>query len=198
MKNIHIREALRVGWKNFAKRPWYLIGISFAVAGLFFLGAGNGTITALAYIICGGYVFLFLRHARGEKVVFDDLFSLDSRWISFAFVGLIKGVLIILGLICFIVPGVYLAVRWMFAEILVVDKGMKPMEALRASSAMTKGHWWKLFGFSAVAALLVLLGLIALLVGAIVASIVVTFAVIQIYETLKGSSTGNTQDVAKT
>lgn len=128
-----------------------------------------------------------IQHYNGKTIAFDDLFSLDSRWISFAFLGLIKGLLIFVGLVFFIIPGIYLSIRWMFAELYVIDQGMRPIEALRASSALTKGHMWKLLLFTIVVWVLMLLGLILLLVGAVVASIVVLFAVIKIYNDLKNS-----------
>lgn len=142
-------------------------------------------VTALAYIAYGGCLAMLINHFRGGQIVFDDMFSLDNRWISFAFLGIIKTSLIFLGLIFFVIPGLYLATRWMFAELLVIDQGLKPLEALRASSKMTEGVRWKLFFFIVVVGILCLLGLVALIVGALVMSIVATFALIQIYEELK-------------
>ena len=182
MKTIGIRSSLKEGWKLFTQRGWYFMGIFVAFVVLFIFTAGDSlAITALSYIVYGGYLALLLRHARGEHVVFDDLFTLDARWISFAFLGLIKTLLIMLGFLAFIIPGIYLSIRWMFAEILVIDKGLRPLEALKASSALTKGYRWKLFFFSLTITLLIVLGFFALGIGAVVASVVSMFAMIQIY-----------------
>jgi hypothetical protein len=189
MANIQIGEAFKAGWKSFMQRPWYLFGLSLAVFLLFGLGsANNGFVAALAYIIYGGYLAVLLRHYNGQTIVFDDLFSLDSRWISFAFLALIKGLFICLGLVLFIVPGVYLAIRWMFAELLVIDQGMKPMQALRASRAMTKGHMWQLLWFAVASTIAVVIGLFVFIVGAAAASVVVTLALIKIYSDLKAQN----------
>ncbi|PIR85117.1 hypothetical protein COU15_02585 [Candidatus Kaiserbacteria bacterium CG10_big_fil_rev_8_21_14_0_10_45_20] len=186
MKKIHTSDALQEGWKQFAKRPLFLLGLSFSVAILFILaGTSNGLVTALAYIVYGGYLGVLLHHFQGDTISYDDLFSLDSRWISFAFLGLIKGLLLFLGFLLLIVPGVYLSIRWMFAELLVIDQGMKPLQALKASADMTRGHMWELFWFSFVASVLVILGLVFLVVGAVVAALVVAFAMIKIYLDLK-------------
>ena len=75
----------------------------------------------------------------------------------------------------------------MFAELLIIDRGMRPIEALRASGAMTKGRMWPLFGFTLVAILLMVLGLFALIVGAFIAMIVVSFATIKIYRDILAS-----------
>ncbi len=185
MKNIKIRKSLAAGWSAFMRRPWYLMGLAIAFSFIFIFSLGNAMVTALAYIAYGGCLAMLINHFRGGQIVFDDMFSLDNRWISFAFLGIIKTSLIFLGLIFFVIPGLYLATRWMFAELLVIDQGLKPLEALRASSKMTEGVRWKLFFFIVVVGILCLLGLVALIVGALVMSIVATFALIQIYEELK-------------
>ena len=189
MKNVGIRSSLKEGWRLFTQRGWYFMGIFLAFIILFVFTAGDSVaITALSYIVYGGYLALLLKHARGERVVFDDLFSIDGRWISFAFLGLVKSLLILAGLIAFIIPGIYLSVRWMFAELLVIDKGLRPLEALKASSDLTKGHRWKLFFFTLTVTVLVILGFFALGIGAVVASVVSLFAMINIYFVLNASS----------
>lgn len=186
MKSVAIGQALSAGWQQFTRRPWYLLGVTLATLALFILTASaDSAVTALSYIVYGGFVALLLKHFAGDHVMFDDLFDLvDKRWIYFAFLGIVKGILIFLGFLCFVIPGVYLAVRWMFAELLVVDKGLRPMEALRASSEMTKGVWWKLFLYTIVVGLLVVLGAFVFLIGAVVAAVVAQLATIAIYRNL--------------
>lgn len=185
MKKIQIRAALAAGWSAFIQRPWYLFVLTLSFILLFLVSLGDTAFSALAYVLYGGYILLLVKHFRGSFVVFDDLFDIDRRWISYAFLAIIKGLLIVLGLLCFIVPGVYLAVRWMFAELLVLDQGMRPIEALRASSKMTEGGRWKLFLFMVVAFFMAMVGTLLLGVGVIVAAIVARFAIIHIYEERK-------------
>ncbi len=186
MKHILIGQALSDGWKQFMRRPWYLLGVALSIFAIFAMTAGNNSaVTALSYIVYGGFVATLLKHASGDTIVFDDLFDVvDKRWIYFAFLGIIKSVLIFLGLLCFIVPGVYLAIRWMFAEILVIDKGLRPMEALKASSEMTEGVRGKLFLYALVSILLMLVGLFVFVIGAVVAGIVLQLASIRLYKDL--------------
>ena len=190
MKKVYIRGAIGSGWTQFMRRPWYLLGLTIATFALFALtGSQGAVVTALSYIIYGGYLAIFLKHVAGETIVFDDLFEIaDKRWIYFAFLGLIKNLLIMLGLLCFIVPGIYLAIRWMFADLLVIDKGMRPLEALKASSELTAGIRGKLFLYAIVVGLLIFVSTFALIIGAIVAVIVVQFASIKIYKDLQAAS----------
>jgi hypothetical protein len=53
---------------------------------------------------------------------------------------------IALGLLVLILPGVYLAVRWYFVpQAVVIDTARGP-EALRRSSGLVEGFWWRTFG----------------------------------------------------
>lgn len=183
---ISISSGLKEGWQHFKSRPGYLFVVALAVAVLYLSSmAGEALFTALAAVLSVGYLSVLLNHVRGNPFSFDDIFVVDKRWVYFAFLFIIKALFILLGLILFIVPGVYLAVKWMFAELLVIDQGLRPMEALRKSSEMTKGHRWKLFAFSVIAIMLSVLGLILFIVGSAVAFLVTTFALITFYEKLK-------------
>lgn len=181
-----IKESLGVGWRKFMERPWYLFGIALAVSGLFLaVSSESAMFTALAYVLYAGYLAFLFKHFNTGGVSFDELFDADKRWIYFAFLAVIKGFLLLLGFLLLIVPGIYLAVRWMFAEFYVVEKGMRPLEALRASSELTKGHRWKLFWFSLIATVLLILSLLLLVVGILPASLVLTFAMMHIYYALQ-------------
>jgi uncharacterized membrane protein len=194
MKKVKIRESLKAGWELFMQRPWYLLGLTAAMAVLFAVSSSDSALaTALAYIVYGGYLLMLINHFNGNRIVFDDLFSIDSRWVSFAFLAIIKGGLILLGFVCFIIPGIYLAVRWMFAEFYVLEKGMRPLQALKASSELTKGYRWKLLLFCLVSVLLIILGFFFLIIGAIVAALVVTFASIKIYKDLQAEVQQNAE-----
>lgn len=186
MKTVKIREALGVGWNLFMQRPWYLLGLTLATCGLFVAVSSKGVLVeALGSIIYAGYIARMLAYSRGESIQFDDLFDIDKRWIYFAFLMVIKSFFILLGFICFVVPGIYLTVRWMFAEILVIDQGMRPLEALRASSALTAGNRGKLFLYSLTALLLIIVGFLFIIIGGIIGMIVTMFATLHIYKELQ-------------
>lgn len=186
MRKIYITEAIAAGWYSFTCRPWFLLSLTLGLAVLFFLTSSHGAIvTALGCIVYAGFLSILIRHFNGEHVGYDDIFMYDGRWISFAFVSLIKWFCIFIGLLFFIVPGVYLMVHWMFAEVLVIDQNMRPLQALRASGEMTKGLMWQLLLFLLVVSLLLLLGLLAFVVGVMIAVLVVIFAHVRIYRDIK-------------
>ena len=68
---------------------------------------------------------------------------------------------IALGLIL-IVPGIYLFVRWYFVPQAVVLEGARSTAALRASTRLVTGAWWRTFGLVVLVNVLVLLVIIVL------------------------------------
>lgn len=58
---------------------------------------------------------------------------------------------IALGVVAFILPGIYLAVRWFFVPQTVVLEGARGPAALSASTAVTRDAWWRTFGIVIVA-----------------------------------------------
>lgn len=185
MKTIEIRESFKLGWKKFMERPWYLVGLMALLIMLTVVMASRAMFSALAYIALGGYTAVLLAHVKGSSTSIDDMFDLvDKRWIYFVFASALKTLLILLGFVCLILPGIYIAVRLMFVELLIIDKSMRPVEALRASIAMTKGHFWKLLALVFTMLVVILLGLVLVVVGVLPASIIATFAIMHVYLTL--------------
>lgn len=82
------------------------------------------------------------------------------------FVGtLLQEIIVIVGFILLIIPGVIFATRLQYTSYLIVDKDLGPLEAIKKSWAITKGNTWNLFFFGILLVLINLLGLICLIVG---------------------------------
>jgi hypothetical protein len=62
------------------------------------------------------------------------------------FAVLIAAIGIAAGFVLLILPGVYLAVKLFFVPQTVVIEGTRGLEALRRSSDMVRGFWWRTFG----------------------------------------------------
>lgn len=77
---------------------------------------------------------------------------------------LLAGIGIAAGLVLLVVPGLFLAVRWLFVPQTVVIDGARGANALRASWNATSGFWWRTF------AVIVLANLVALLPGLLLVS----------------------------
>ena len=126
--------------------------------------------------------WVFLKAVRREKVEIKDMFSVFERnyW-NAVIAGLVKTIIIVIGFIMLIVPGIIFACRLAFVPYLIIDQKMEAMEALKASWAMTKGHGWTIFGMGLLAFLIVIAGLIVLIFGVIISAMWISAAFAILY-----------------
>ncbi|MDW8350191.1 MAG: hypothetical protein RML49_08070 [Verrucomicrobiae bacterium] len=87
--------------------------------------------------------------------------------------------------LCFIIPLIILMVRWSFAINALVDGKLGPVEALQYSWRLTRGNFWNIVGFWLLSVLVILTGLLALVVGIIVAIPVIFLAWMVAYRYLQ-------------
>lgn len=75
------------------------------------------------------------------------------------------------GIILFIIPGIYLAVRmYLYPNVIVVDK-KGPIESLKRSWKVTKNKWWLTFGIGLVIGLATLVVVMPIFMGLIMSGI---------------------------
>lgn len=86
--------------------------------------------------IQGGFAIAGLRAASGRSVSVNDFFDGFASFAlarRLALTWLFTTLLVTLGFVLLIVPGLYLMMATSYAPLLVVDRGMKPWEAIRMS-----------------------------------------------------------------
>jgi hypothetical protein len=202
---------LRVGhcisrsWELTKKNFWLLVG-ACAVVGLIEAALGGvpilGALAAPLFtgVLNGGLFLLFLKLIRGQRADFGDAFAgFSLAFVPLMLAGLVSHLLTIVGLLCCILPGIYLAIAWMFTLPLVIDKRLDFWPAMELSRRVITRNWWPMFGLAILCFLIVLLGLLACIIGVFVAMPVVMGAVAFAYEDVFSSSRGsNPQPAAVT
>ncbi len=191
MAKVEIGKAFRYGWETLQKDFWYFVGISVLYAVITSLPSGkdgNGGWGALGIFISawltGGLYRLLLDYKAGKKQEFTMLFTQFKQFWRILLGELLVLLIIIGGLILLIVPGFIWAIKYQFTILLIVDKDMEIMDALRASGKMTEGMKGRLFVFGLAALGVILLGAICLGVGVFVAIPVVWLAYVHLYRSL--------------
>lgn len=116
-----------------------------------------------------GGMCAFLRAARGGTPDVGDLFAAfrGDYWQA-VLAGLLMSVLVAIGTVLLIVPGIIAAVRLAWVPYLVVDERLAAVEAIKASWERTRGYGLTIFVLWLIAIPIVLVGLLALGVGVIV------------------------------
>jgi len=121
----------------------------------------------LTVLISIGLMHVFIQTAEGKKVERGDLIDGFTFNKFFSFIGayVLYTVVVLIGLVLFIVPGVYAAVALLPIFYTIVDKGLNPVQALREAYVLTKGSWWNIMG------LIVTTGIISLVITFVVLSV---------------------------
>jgi len=103
-------------------------------------------------------------------------------------------VFLILAVALLIVSLVIVGIMFMLAPLLVIDKNMNGIEAIKESVRMTEGKRLNILWFLFLCLLLNLVGLVCLIVGVLVTSSVTSLALVKLYRTL--SQTAPQENVA--
>jgi len=113
-----------------------------------------------------GADWAFLKAVRGERVEIRDMFVVfQHNYWNAVVANVVVGIIIGLGIVMLIVPGIIFACRLAFVPYLVIDRNMDAMEALRVSWNMTRGYGWHIFLMGLMAFFIAIGGIILLFVG---------------------------------
>ncbi|MNE12724.1 hypothetical protein D3C80_1055390 [compost metagenome] len=66
-------------------------------------------------------------------------------WPSFALMVMLSSLLIMAGAALFIIPGIWVMIHLVFAEYVLVLRGLAPIEAMRESFKLSTGNFWRIF-----------------------------------------------------
>jgi len=138
----------------------------------------------LSAIIWMGLIKIFLRFCDGEKGEFSDLFSCYPLFFKYLVGSILYGLIVSLGLILLILPGIIWAIKFYFFDYLIIDKGLGPIDALEKSSEITRGIKFDLLSFGILIGIINLLGLLCLLVGLFVTIPITMVATAFVYRKL--------------
>jgi len=192
-----IGESIRFGWEKVRTHS----GIIFKVIlTLFVVQIAQSVITAvplpplermMALVVLGvfnivigtGAVVISLKLARSKPAHYADIVPPLELVVRYFFASLLAGIVIVLGLIALVIPGIYFLLRYSMVRFAIVD-GKGIVESLRESGRITDGVKWKLLLFYLALIGLNLLGLLVLFVGLLVTIPVSMIAYAHVYQKL--------------
>lgn len=115
-----------------------------------------------------------------------QIFKVDINQLAIYFcVNVVFGIIVCTGCCLFIIPGIWLGVRLMYAPLLAATQGATFGEAFSRSWEMTKGNFWSLLLLGIVAILIALMGFVACCVGYLFAAVIVEFMLVLSFFVLK-------------
>lgn len=158
-----IVDLVRSSWRTLLAAPGLILGttalyVAFLIkypvlstGALNFFGLGViASVAVLSVIVTGvlsvillaGLIKIFLMHHDGHKPTGAELFRHRRLFWNFLFTEVMVALIVMIGLIFFIVPGLILAIKLNFAGYISVDKEVGPSDAIAESWRITRDRKW--------------------------------------------------------
>jgi serine/threonine protein kinase/tetratricopeptide (TPR) repeat protein len=201
---LNVGHCLSRGWNLVKQNFWRVVGVNTLVVVLLaFMGSFSLTLSSnwpgahfgsvlsliLSGPLLGGLYLYFLKLIRGERATVETVFSgFSSRFLQLFLGNFVATLLVVLGFLCLILPGIYLCTAWLFTLILIMDKRLDFWAAMELSRKVITRHWWKFLGFAIVLFLLKFVGFLFCIIGFFIAGPIVHAAFLYAYEDIFGAA----------
>jgi uncharacterized membrane protein len=202
-KKFSIEEAISFSLEILKNNFWFILGLQVIVLAInLFPEVANFVfedfstmeipllIVAIGFfilqiIVSIGMIKIFLGlHDKKDQRSVGELFSGVDYFFNYIIGGVIYAIIVVFGFILLIIPGIIWSMKYQFFAYLIIDKNMRPIDALKESARITQGHKMNLFIFSLLAILLNLAGLLFFGIGLLVTIPLTSLAVVRIYRKL--------------
>jgi len=201
-KNIPIGDAVRFGWDMFKSNAGFLVAVVLIAGAISAIASSlqqsvAGTDSPVAILLAGlitlainafiavALINVSLKFVDDKRAVFADLISAYSLFVLYAISSILYWLIVTIGLVFLIIPGIILAIRYQFFGYYIVDKEAGVIDSLRLSWNATRGIAGQLFLFDLTLLGIVILGALALGVGLLVAIPVAGIALAFTYRRLQ-------------
>lgn len=189
--DLSIEQAINSSWKTLKKNPKNIIGFFLLIGIISILNIAISSKLGSILSNIESWVFGALVQVaiitftvgafRKRKITVSSRLK-DYKLVLKLIVGnLLSAIVIFLGFLALIIPGIVFAVRLQFVSFLIVEKQMGPIEAIRGSWKLTKNTFYTLLGFGIVSMLLNVFGFFLLIVGLLVTVPLTSLAQVYIY-----------------
>jgi len=151
-----------------------------------------GLVNLIAYILqfamYAGLYKMAINGYHGLKVDTTAYQLPFATYLKFTGASIVYGILVTIGCLFCIIPGIILAVRFVFATTILLDEPETEfIDAFKKSWTMTDGNFWNLFGLGVMAALINIAGVLCCCVGVFFTKIMEIFMVVIAYYALKNN-----------
>lgn len=102
--------------------------------------------TLLSMIFVAGLMYIAVRRVAGKRYSWKMIFSGFGRLGQIIVASVLMSLLIVLGFLLLILPGIYLTIGYSLTLPLILDKGLGPWAAMEASRRVIHQKWWQVFG----------------------------------------------------
>jgi uncharacterized membrane protein len=150
-----------------------------------------------AMFVIGGAIYVGVSRAllglvAGKAPTVGMMFEGFDRFGQAFLANMVVGVLVGVGTLFFIVPGIILGIMWMFVNLVLAETNLDFWPAMEASANLTAGYRWELFCLLLACLVVYLLGMLACGVGVVIAVPVIGTAIALAYRFLQARQAAKT------
>lgn len=187
---LSIGGCLERSWNLLKANFWPLVGSTFVLFVVMMIAQSIPLLGLLVSLLLtgvfyGGLYLYYLKKIRGQSAELGDVFSgFSLAFLPLMLATLVSSLLTMVGLLLLILPGIYLAVSYAFAYMLVIDKRLEFWAAMEVSRRVITAQWFRMFALILLGALIACLGVIGLFIGVFVTIPILVGAIAYAYEDL--------------
>ena len=131
-----------------------------------------------------GWLNVVLSLADAKKVKISDFLFFNKGTLNYIVATIISSILVFLGLLLFIIPGIYIGLRLSMFRLLIVDKKLGIFESLSTSWKITEKQTLNLFVISFIFGIINLYGLLTFGIGLLITAPLTSIAIVYVYKYL--------------
>ena len=194
-------DIFKAAWKGLKSQFWLLVGLIIGFTIIYSLliiftipekgesiGVSGIVISILGLLLYGLFTMGYLKNCMqtldGEEPQFSAYGQVSRKIIGFLIICIIFSVIVSLGTMLLIIPGIYLFLRLQFCFISMVDENTGVIESLKRSWTITKGYSLQIFVLFLITMLIYFIGYIALFIGIFIAIPLITLMYVYTYRKL--------------
>ncbi len=173
-------------WELF-KPHWVPLAVIFLILSLFSAIPYVGGF--IAFVVMVGVNRAVLGLLAGRAPTIEMMFSGFDRFGQAFAASLVICILVGIGLVFLIVPGIILMLMWCLTNLVLAETQQDFWTAMQTSAALTKGYKWEIFCLGLALIPIYILGLLVCCIGVVVSHAIATVALALVYRFLQSKQT---------
>ncbi len=202
LQSLPLGDYFKTGWELFKQYPggfigFFLVNVAIALVLCTIPFLGPLLYFAISPALIMGNFIVSAKLLQRQPPGFRDFFTGFHFFLPLLLLSLVTSILIAIGLALLIIPGVYLAVAYLFAACLVIDRRLDFWPAMELSRRRVNPLWFGIFTFMLLLVVVNLLGGLLLGLGLLVTVPLSYCALTAAYADLFGFQSDYTQEVPR-
>lgn len=168
--SFHFEKYLSEGWNLFRKAPLQLALYTLIFLGVItllnFIPLIGAIVSAIVVpILIGGFYVGIKKLDDANSVEIGDFFESSENWLQLFVFGVVSGLLVSLGYLLLVLPGIWFSVAILFGYPLVVFAKIEFWDSIKISAKIINKKWFNFFGLVIVLILINIVGTIPVGLG---------------------------------